>query len=65
MESSEELRALCLDLSRLAGVSPDCREWLLAEVTPPTRAAIESHSDMHQLLSSLLVRLIGMEVDLP
>ncbi|MBT9585019.1 hypothetical protein IV102_16875 [bacterium] len=62
LESRDDVRAWLQDVSLLAGVDPTRRDWLREEDVPTTE--LRSQADIQQLLSSLLVRLIGMEVSL-
>lgn len=62
LESCNDVRAWLQDVSLLAGVDPARRDWLREDETPT--AELRSQADIQQLLSSLLVRLIGMEVSL-
>lgn len=62
MDSCDDVRVWLHDVSLLAGVDPARRDWLREDDDPATE--LRSQADIQHLLSSLLVRLIGMEVSL-
>ena len=62
MDSCDDVRVWLHDVSLLAGVDPSRRDWLREDDDPATE--LRSQADIQHLLSSLLVRLIGMEVSL-
>lgn len=62
LQSCDDVRAWLHDVSLLAGVDPARRDWLREDDAPATE--LRNQADIQQLLNSLLVRLIGMEVSL-
>lgn len=62
LENSNDVKRLCEDLCQLAGMPLGAFPWLEeVEATPQ----IASDARMQELITALLVRLIGMEVSVP
>lgn len=62
LEGSPDLRALVADFCQLTGVNPNHSQWLQSDAP---LGQLEDSRDMQNLVSSLLLRMIGMEVSLP
>ncbi len=62
LAGSHDLRALVQDFCQLTGVNPNHTQWLQSEAEA---GRLEDSKDMQNLVSSLLLRMIGMEVSLP
>ncbi len=61
LETVRDFRGLVQDLYQLAGVDRDRNPWFKDE---GASAELNQNSDFRELVSSLLIRLIGMEVPL-
>lgn len=63
LQSADALRCLLTDMCQLMGVNPTAD--VLQSRDRPTSSKMEQGAEVRELLASLLVRLIGMEVPLP